>query len=320
MIIGFQSIWPTENQLFFAEDDWSSKVYGDNIFYPLLALKRYAEKKGVTLGNVNKFELEKIDAFVFHEMPKQDNSYFQHALTTNKPMFLFNFEPKEIYYDSHVLSNHDYFVKVFTNHDQYIDGKKYIKINPFCVDARPPYKNPNKTNLCTLISTNKWWIDGPNVLYSERLKAIEWFEQNHPESFEFFGYDWKHEEHPCYKGVTYNKIETLSSYKFAICYENIKDLPGYITEKIFDCFRAGCVPIYLGANNVTDYIPKQCFIDRSKFKDYSEMYTYISTMSSQRYNNYLKSITKFIENERGKLFSVDHFVKTMWNGLMEVIG
>ena len=39
-----------------------------------------------------------------------------------------------------------------------------------------------------------------------------------------------------YKGETPNKIETLSKYKFSICFENTSSEPDYISEKIFDCF------------------------------------------------------------------------------------
>lgn len=318
MIIGFHSIWHLENQIFFTEDNLWSKLAGDNIFYPLLALKKYAEERGVTIGKVYEFALDQIDVFVFHEVPSHDNEYFQYALHANKPMFLFNYEPKGVYEASHILSNHAPFIKVFTQHDEYIDGEKYIKINPFCLDVSPPYKNTMKTNLCTFISSNKsWYASAPNSLYYERVNAIEWFETYHPECFEFFGHDWNSEEHPCYKGTTHNKVETLAKNKFAICYENMKDVPGYITEKILDCFRAGCVPIYLGANNVTNYVPSECFIDRRNFADYDELFSFISSMSDEKYNDYLKAIKVFMDSDQGKQFSVDNFVNTMWNGLME---
>ncbi len=42
-----------------------------------------------------------------------------------------------------------------------------------------------------------------------------------------------------------NKIEWLKSYKFNICFENSSH-PGYLTEKLFDAFAAGCIPIYWG--------------------------------------------------------------------------
>ncbi len=42
-----------------------------------------------------------------------------------------------------------------------------------------------------------------------------------------------------------NKIEWLKSYKFNICFEN-SSYPGYLTEKLFEAFAAGCIPIYWG--------------------------------------------------------------------------
>ena len=42
-----------------------------------------------------------------------------------------------------------------------------------------------------------------------------------------------------------SKIEWLKQYKFNICFENAS-YPGYLTEKIFDAFEAGCIPIYWG--------------------------------------------------------------------------
>nr|WP_272916661.1 glycosyltransferase family 10 [Helicobacter saguini] len=42
-----------------------------------------------------------------------------------------------------------------------------------------------------------------------------------------------------------NKIEWLKDYKFNLCFEN-SSYPGYLTEKLFDAFAAGCVPIYWG--------------------------------------------------------------------------
>jgi hypothetical protein len=45
-----------------------------------------------------------------------------------------------------------------------------------------------------------------------------------------------------YKGKIDSKKDTLEKYKFSICYENARDTPGYITEKIFDCFFAANSP------------------------------------------------------------------------------
>ena len=78
-----------------------------------------------------------------------------------------------------------------------------------------------------------------------------------------------------YKGKAQNKIETIKHYKFCICYENTQNIKGYITEKIFDCFAAGVVPIYWGASNIEAYIPKTCFIDQREFQEFEEVYQFI---------------------------------------------
>lgn len=42
-----------------------------------------------------------------------------------------------------------------------------------------------------------------------------------------------------------NKHEWIQGYKFNICFEN-SSYPGYLTEKLFDAYNAGCIPIYWG--------------------------------------------------------------------------
>lgn len=45
-----------------------------------------------------------------------------------------------------------------------------------------------------------------------------------------------------------NKAECIHQYRFNICPENV-DASYYCTEKIFDAFSAGCIPIYHGSHN-----------------------------------------------------------------------
>lgn len=42
-----------------------------------------------------------------------------------------------------------------------------------------------------------------------------------------------------------DKHKWLQEYKFNLCFEN-SSYPGYLTEKLFDAYNAGCVPIYWG--------------------------------------------------------------------------
>ena len=87
----------------------------------------------------------------------------------------------------------------------------------------------------------------------------------------------------------------------------------YISEKLFDCFYVGCVPVYQGAPNVTDYIPANTFIDKSKLT-YEELYRYISKMPESEYNYYLEAAREYLRSPAFQQFSpeahVDLFVKT----------
>ena len=99
----------------------------------------------------------------------------------------------------------------------------------------------------------------------------------------------------------------MKNYKFAICYENCQNVKGYITEKIFDCFASGTIPIYWGASNVTDYIPKDCFIDRRDFGSLDELYTFLKRMGKEEYDGYLQRSAAYLQSDKAQLFSRDHF-------------
>jgi len=73
-----------------------------------------------------------------------------------------------------------------------------------------------------------------------------------------------------YKGACTSKYEVMSNYTFALCFENMA-MQGYVTEKIFDCFYAGTIPLYLGASDIPELIPKEAFIDCRQFSSWAKM-------------------------------------------------
>jgi len=117
--------------------------------------------------------------------------------------------------------------------------------------------------------------------------------------------------YPSYKGKIKNKKEIMERYKFSICYENAKDIPGYITEKLFDSFFAGCVPVYWGANNITEYIPKNCFIDKRDYKTYEELYAFLNKMDDEEYMKYLINIENYLNSDDSFLFTGKGFAKEL---------
>lgn len=56
----------------------------------------------------------------------------------------------------------------------------------------------------------------------------------------------------------------LCRYKYCIAMEN-SIAQDYVTEKVYDALAAGCLPIYLGAPNIEDYVPTpDAIIDYAK--------------------------------------------------------
>lgn len=71
--------------------------------------------------------------------------------------------------------------------------------------------------------------------------------------------------------IVKNKNEFLKNYKFSICFENSKSL-GYVSEKIFDSFEAGTIPIYFGDDSIKELINPKAYIH---VKDKNDIYNKI---------------------------------------------
>lgn len=234
------------------------------------------------------------------------------------------------------LTRHAEFDAIFTWNGDYVDNRKYFKGN-FPYKFRQAFESDGsgKSKFCALVAGNKQ-VSHPLELYSERINAIRWFEGNHPAEFDLYGIGWDRKvfagnlffralnritpltrllapRFPSYKGTISDKLRVLSEYKFSICYENARDIPGYITEKILDSICAGCVPVYWGASDIGAHIPENCFIDRRKFSSYEELYSYMKEMSEHDFKIRLSAMSEFIGKASAGEFSDTTFI----NGLVE---
>ena len=75
-------------------------------------------------------------------------------------------------------------------------------------------------------------------------------------------------------------IELYRPFKFVICFENTLN-QGYITEKIILALLAGCVPIYLGAPNVSFHISPETFISYREFASPQDCIDRIMKLNSE---------------------------------------
>jgi len=76
------------------------------------------------------------------------------------------------------------------------------------------------------------------------------------------------------------------------------------------------VPIYYGAENITEYIPKECFIDFRDFANYEELYQFLKNISEKDYRRYLEAVKDYIAyDKRYYYFTSDFYVKTLIKGI-----
>lgn len=302
---------------------------GHNLLKPWVDLYHYGQQHGihfVTLDQVS--GPEQLDAVVFMDRPRADSAMAQQLLASDIPKYLCTFEPEIVKPDNWDLSFHQRLTRVFTFSDAHVDGTsdgrrdpRYCKLNfamdPECVFAWADVKNAfTERKLCTVIAGAKHSAH-PQELYSERVRAIRWFEAHAPQDFDLYGTGWQADSFPSYRGKVDDKLDTLSRYRFAICYENARGYPGYITEKILDCFRAGVVPVYLGAPNITRWIPADCFIDRAAFADEATLYAHLKAMDAATHAAYLDRIAAFLDSPQSHPFSIEYFINSLTSQLVK---
>jgi hypothetical protein len=57
-----------------------------------------------------------------------------------------------------------------------------------------------------------------------------------------------------------DKWDGLAPYRYSVAVENYRG-PYYWSEKLADCYLSWCMPIYCGCTNITDYFPKESFVN-----------------------------------------------------------
>ena len=308
------------------ENAWFTQGQRDNCTYPFWLLRERFGERGVLLNtpDVNAgrdiaFELQ-IDV--------QDRE-------ESVPTYLLLWETMQVQSRNKLVGNSCRYRRIFSWNDSLVENCNYVKFHLPIVNDTVPFSIgwTGRDKLCCAVAGNKHIkMDDMRDLYSKRVETFRWFEQNAPDDFDLFGTGWERtaarsgllgklessmlakfyawtnvRPFPCYRGTIARKRDTLERYRFSICYENISDLPGYITEKIFDCFFAGCIPVYWGASNICDYVPQTCFVDRRKFSDHESLHHFLTSMAEADYIAYQIAIREFLTSQSAIRFYAEAF-------------
>jgi hypothetical protein len=193
----------------------------------------------------------------------------------------------------------------------------------------------------TMINTNRLPRLNWQELYTERLRAVEYFARFG--EIDLYGTGWNEPSFKSgkalmpatiqrlyrqwlrywdrlrpnpllvaarrvYRGSIASKAETLGRYNFAICFEN-SILPGWITEKIFDCLHAGTIPIYWGAPDIQEFVPSNCFIDMRQFANYTELRDHLKSLTAKEIQGYRENARDYLRSPKFRPFTKQAFVE-----------
>ncbi|MBA4319040.1 MAG: hypothetical protein C0412_11635, partial [Flavobacterium sp.] len=207
-------------------------------------------------------------------------------------------------------------------------NKQTFNIPIMSLVARNPYRMFRNLLVFLNIQTIKLFDSWMKFdLYKERQRAIIYLSKN--PQFELFGQGWNKTIHKknktrnqnianSYRGTiepgTEHKLDVLEKYKYVICFENCI-FPGYITEKIFDCFFAGCIPVYYGAPDIEKFIPKETFIDFRDFMNYADLEKFLFELSDELAEKYRNAAKDFLDSHRFDRFTSSNYVESILSAI-----
>lgn len=304
-----------------------------------VTLREYLLKRRYSLTTIDMSQAENAQAVLVLDVPYPwDFRSWEYILKHIRNTILFQWEPPIINPFNYMPAVRYIFKNIYTFNDMLVDGKKYKKFyypktNTGFVKKNIPF---SQKKLITMVASNLsvfipfQLLSLSGELYSLRQRIVQFLDMFAPQDFDLYGKGWNkprrynlHDvlfgfrRYKTYKGECDDQYEVLSRYRFALCLENV-DLPGYVCEKMFDCMKAGSVPIYLGASNITEYVPKGCFIDLRDFLNYHELLTYLRSVDVRKYEYYRRDIQKFLDSREARRFFEEDFAHQVYTALEDL--
>jgi hypothetical protein len=174
-----------------------------------------------------------------------------------------------------------------------------------------------KNRSLSIVVTNKYnsfWklLETPSIneiIYKKRVKLSKYLSDTF-EEIDVWG-SKQPDNGKNLHGEATNKLIALKEFKFSICIENTIQ-KNYISEKFWDAVLTDTVPIYIGCNNINEYIPEDSFVNLKTFdKDsINEKIKHILDNCDDLYKQYLPKIKELKKRFKSdKLFNIWERIK-----------
>ena len=76
-----------------------------------------------------------------------------------------------------------------------------------------------------------------------------------------------------------SKVEAIRNYKIHLAFENGAS-PNFVTDKIYQAFAAGVLPVWMGTRDVSEAVPKGSYIDVADFDSPKSLALYLAKVLS----------------------------------------
>ena len=161
-------------------------------------------------------------------------------------------------------------------------------------------------------------------IYRERLSVASCLAGMLPEEFDIYGPRWDEPGDVAIQAAWHgpwlgSKLELLGRYRFNIAYENCLNDVGYISEKIFDAFLAGTVPVYLGNQRIQEFVPAESFVDAREFQSAHELGAFLKEMPKKRWEDMRAAGDEFLRNGADKQFGSAQYAEAVFQALKCVL-
>ena len=291
--------------------------------------------QGHSLATMDQFPFETFEKFLFIDFPTSNVDLLHMLVSKKKELYLVLFESEIIKPDNWNFENYRFFTKVFGWKPVVHACYTRLMIPQNLEKAISPVSFSGRKLACLIASNKK--NDDLRELYSQRRSIIRWFEANAPQDFSLYGRGWQAGEqiryigflrklihlqpsyvraYPSYQGSVRGKREVLANFRFNFCFENACSIDGYITEKIFDTMLAGVVPIYWGAPDVFDFIPREAIVSFLDFSSVSDLYYFLRKMTESEWLRYIKAADDFLSSNKISQFTPHHFCETLIHAML----
>jgi hypothetical protein len=327
-----------QDRLFESE---SGAYGGEDIQGPWIFLRSWLSDRGVSVFTADRLLTRKQhdEHNVYMSFGMKDNAHVlaRRGDVTMSTLFLFEGPIVEPTLYSELADVQDCFKRVYSFSDEESLApflRRPVELRHFCLpspvdDIDEEAWAARDRKFLVMINGNKLPRLYFNELYTERMRAVEFFGRH--DEIDLYGIGWDVQPYRMgktwmpntlqrthralqaavdrvrpdpllaaarrrWRGAVEAKTPVLAQYTFALCFEN-QVLNGWITEKVFDCFRAGTVPVYWGAPDIEQYVPAECFVDMRRFSGYPELREFLHSLSPGEIDGFRTAARDYLRSD-----------------------